>query len=83
MEKSDFILGEHDPSHRRVLREEHSIIDTNGGRLTCRCGWFMFTHSALLDKDMAEELAWLHISKPELIIAESSDVLKEGRISRL
>lgn len=76
-----FILGEHDPSRHRVFRDAH-MVKKMGNRIQCQCGWAINV-SPVMDLEMAEELAYLHRTKPELIIAESTDVDINGRRSRL
>jgi hypothetical protein len=82
MNVNDMILGEDDPAKiRRTLREGHSISTNTKSMMKCRCGWRIFT-SPLLTKEDIEQLAWLHITKPSLIIADSSDVEGEARRHR-
>jgi hypothetical protein len=84
MNLDDYVIDEYDPSHKRQLRRGHSIQKSaDGSRLVCACGWF-YAFSPLVDREAVEELAWLHVSKPQLIIKGSSDVdTRTGRIRRM
>ena len=78
---SNFIIGEHDPeTARRVIAKGHSTR-RNRNVIECICGWSL-RESLLLEREEAEYLAWLHVSKPQLIIAESSDVQLHARQMR-
>lgn len=81
MESSKFIIGEHDPeTARRVIAKGHSTR-RDGNVIECLCGWSI-RETILLEKEEMEYLAWLHVSKPQLIIAESSDVQLHARQAR-
>lgn len=77
------IVGE-DTSNKRLLDKEHGIIDKTENGTTfsvrCKCGWKMSTLIAF--KEECERGAWMHISKPHLLIAGSSDIERSSRLDR-
>lgn len=83
MNLEDYVIDEYDPNKGRNLRKGHSVQKSaDGSRLLCTCGWFI-RFVPTTDKEVTEELAWLHISKPSYVIAGSSDVEHFGRMRRL
>ena len=84
MNLDDFAIDEYDPNAKRKLREGHSILKSaDGSRLLCKCGWF-YVFSAVVEREVVEELAWLHVSNPALILKGSSDVdTRTGRLRRM
>lgn len=61
--------------HSTEFRIRCTGVDTDG----MPCGWFTYGDKAF--PEPAEEAAYLHMTKPTLLIPGSSDVLKATRIA--
>lgn len=82
-----YILGD---SPRELVGDgRHSIEPSSGPgwfEVRCtgvddagtRCGWSFRTLAEF--REIAEELGWMHVSRPSLIIAGSTDVARERRL---
>lgn len=81
MNLDDYVIDEYDPNKGRMLKDGHSITPFPG-RIVCACGWFVLVN-AEMDKETAEELAWQHRTKPQLIMKGTSDLLLPGRLRRM
>jgi hypothetical protein len=81
----DSLYVDYGPPRRLRADGKHSLeVVDNGTIRTIKCIVCDWQAVGLIaDREQMERIGWAHISRPDLAVAGSSDVLRNGRLGRL